>query len=84
MDSYQLPDAKGFTSLSRYLTGYSDEDRQNHRDQVLSTKAKDFNDFARYVEKVIEKGHVIVLGSSEAIEAANKEREGYLKVKKVM
>ncbi len=84
MDAYQLPDAKGFTSLSRYLTGYSDEDRQNHRDQVLSTKAKDFKEFAMYVEQVIENGHVIVLGSAEAIEEANNERAGFLNVKKVM
>ena len=84
MDAYQLPDVKGFTSLSRYLTGYTDEDRQKFRNQVLSTKAKDFNEFAQYLEKVIEKGHVIVLGSAESIEEANKEREGFLKVKKVL
>ena len=37
MDSYQLPDAKGFTSLVRHLTGYDDDLRQRLRDEVLAT-----------------------------------------------
>jgi Zn-dependent M16 (insulinase) family peptidase len=42
MDAYQLPDAQGYTSMLRYLLGVSDEDRQQRRDQVLSTTQADF------------------------------------------
>jgi Zn-dependent M16 (insulinase) family peptidase len=45
LDAYLLPDAKGFTSLTRYLTGDTDESRQQYRDEVLSTTAKDFKTF---------------------------------------
>lgn len=84
MDTYQLPDAKGFTSLIRYLIGYTDEKRQKIREEVLDANAGDFKALADVLEKVAEKGIVIALGSAEAIEAANKERGGFLEVKKVM
>ncbi|KAK9078556.1 hypothetical protein SSX86_002613 [Deinandra increscens subsp. villosa] len=38
LDSYQLPDAKGYTSLLRYLSGVSEEERQARREEVLSTR----------------------------------------------
>ena len=41
-DAYQLPDAKGYTSMMRYLTGRTDEMRQKERDEVLSTNGEDF------------------------------------------
>jgi hypothetical protein len=42
VDSYQLPDAKGYSAMSRYLLGISDEERQVRREQILSTSQKDF------------------------------------------
>ena len=42
IDGYQLPDAKGFTSLQRHLIGRTDAARQQYRDEVLSTTAVDF------------------------------------------
>lgn len=42
VDSYLLPDAKGFTSLVHFLTGYTQEVRQTIRDQILAAKADDF------------------------------------------
>jgi presequence protease len=42
VDGYQLPDAKGYAALSRYLLGVSDEERQARRDQILGTTAADF------------------------------------------
>jgi Zn-dependent M16 (insulinase) family peptidase len=84
MDGHQLPDAKGYSAMTRTLTGYTDEERQKVRDQVLSTMVEDFKAFAKSLEAVIEKGQVAVLGSAEAIEEANKEREGFMKVKKVL
>ena len=42
IDSYQLPDAKGYTAFMRHLLGVSDEERQQRRDQILGTTLKDF------------------------------------------
>jgi len=42
VDGYLLPDAKGFTSLVHFLTGYTQETRQAIRDQILAAKAADF------------------------------------------
>jgi Zn-dependent M16 (insulinase) family peptidase len=84
MDAYQLPDAKGWTSMVRYLTHYTDEERQRIRDEVLGTTVDNFKQFARVLAELNKAGEVVVLGSAEAIEKANKEKAGFLEVKKVM
>ena len=84
MDTYLLPDAKGWTSMVRYLTHYTDEERQRIRDEVLSTDVNDFKGFARVLAEFNKAGEVVVLGSAEAIEKANKEKSAFLEVRKVM
>ena len=84
LDAYQLPDAKGYTSMVRYLTDFTDEFRQRVRDEVLGTTMKDFKKFAEPLTRVAEQGEVVVLGSAEAIEKANQERAGFLEVRKVL
>ena len=79
IDSYMLPDMKGYVSMLRSLTGDSDETRQRMRDEVLGTTAKDFRDFAEVLEKVNRNGIVKVLGSQTAIESALEERPMWLK-----
>lgn len=92
LDAYLLPDAKGWTSMARHLTNYTDEERQKIRDEVLGATLADFKRFAEALEQVAQKGEVVVLGAAEAIEKANKERQGhqaepkqgFLEVKKVL
>ncbi|MCP5099360.1 MAG: peptidase M16 [Chloroflexi bacterium] len=84
MDAYQLPDAKGYSALLRHLTGVTDSYRQQLRDEVLGTTAADFVAFADVLDKVVEDGMVVVLGSADAIATANEERNDFLQVKKVM
>jgi len=84
LDTYLLPDAKGWTSMARHLTHYTDEERQKIRNEVLATKLSDFKRFAEVLKPVAENGEVVVLGAAEAIEKANQERAGFLDVKKVM
>ncbi len=84
LDAYQLPDAKGYTSLVRHLLGITDKLRQQRRDQLLSTTAADFRNFAQVLAAVNEQGLVVVLGSQENIEAANKDRGEWLAVQKVL
>ncbi len=84
LDAYQLPDAKGYTSMARYLAGDTDEGRQLWRDQVLSTSVRDFRSFGDVLEQVKEAGYVVVLGSPDALAKANAERANWLEVKKVL
>jgi Zn-dependent M16 (insulinase) family peptidase len=71
LDAYQLPDAKGYTSMMRYLTNRTEEMRQETREQVLSTNGEDFIAFGEVLEKVARSNAVAVLGSQIAIESAN-------------
>ncbi|NWG08611.1 MAG: insulinase family protein [Chloroflexi bacterium] len=71
LDAYQLPDAKGYTSMMRHLTGRTDEMRQKIRDEVLSTNGEDFIAFGEVLEKVAQSNSVAVLGAQSAIESAN-------------
>jgi Zn-dependent M16 (insulinase) family peptidase len=80
MDSYQLPDAKGYTSMLRYLTGRTDEIRQKERDEILSTNGEDFIAFGEVLEKAAKSEAVAVIGSQSAIEGA----KAGLKVTKVL
>jgi hypothetical protein len=76
MDSYMLPDAKGYSALGRYLTGMSDERRQQLRDEVLGATPQDFARFAGVLDDVAAAGRVVVMGSPQAIQRANTERGG--------
>jgi Zn-dependent M16 (insulinase) family peptidase len=71
LDAYQLPDAKGYTSMMHYLTNRTDELRQKTRDEVLSTNGEDFIAFGEVLEKVAQSNAVAVLGSQSALESAN-------------
>ena len=75
MDAYQLPDAKGYTSMMRHLTGRSDAIRQEIREEILSTNGEDFLAFGEVLEKVAQSNAVAVMGSQSAIEAANLDLE---------
>lgn len=83
-DAYQLPDAKGFTSLQRYLANDTDADRQRLRDEVLSTDADDIRAFADMADLVRQHGAVVVLGAESAIRAANTERQLGMQITRAM
>jgi len=84
IDQYQLPDAKGYTSMIRHLTGENDERRQKMRDEILGTTKKDFQSFGELLESAMPRGVVKVLGSETAIQQADATRPGWLKVVKVL
>ena len=85
LDAYQLPDAKGYSSMVRHLIGRSEAERQQYREEILATTAADFKAFAEVLTEVNQAGNVVVLGSQEAIQAANAERGGnWLAVQKVL
>lgn len=84
VDTYRLPDAKGFASMQRHLIGDSDAARQQMREEILSTTAADIRNFGDAMAQVASKGRIVVLGSEQAIDAANAERPGLLSVSRVM
>ena len=84
VDGYEFPDAKGYSSMWRHLTGTTDAIRQQRRDEILGTTEADFRRMADAVEAVARHGHVVVLGGEAAIKAANEQRPGLLDVQKVM
>ena len=75
MDSYQLPDAKGFTSMARYLAGITHEHRQKVREDVLGTTLEDFREFGRALDSALnnDPGMVCVMGGQEQVEKSAPE-----------
>ena len=59
VDSYRLPDAKGFASMQRYLIGDTDENRQRMREEILATSVKDLRHFADAMDEVAVHGRVV-------------------------
>jgi Zn-dependent M16 (insulinase) family peptidase len=84
VDAYRLPDARGFASMQHYLVDDTDEARQRMREEILSTTTADIRNFTDALAHVAAHGLVVVLGSEQAIEAANAERPGLLSVSRVM
>ena len=84
MDSYMLPDAKGFASMIRYLIGHTDDHRQQIREEILATTEKDFRAMAPALEEVKKNGIVKILGSPTTMEEAVKEKPGWLETVKVI
>jgi len=73
VDSYMLPDAKGYQSMLRHLLEEDDEYRQKVRDEILSTTVGDFRNFASSLEAIVKDAGICVVGSKEACEAAQAE-----------
>lgn len=74
LDSYQLPDAKGSTALRRWLTRYTDADRQKLRDEVLGTTIAHFRAFGEALTEMRSTGRVVAVGSTSAVAKANEDR----------
>jgi Zn-dependent M16 (insulinase) family peptidase len=84
LDAYLLPDARGFSSTVRFLTGETEAERQKRREQILQTNEADFRALGQILTKANQAGVVAVLGSQEAIEAAISSRPGFLSITRVL
>eukprot|EP00798_Chlamydomonas_sp_ICE-L_P006877 gene6877-30852_t len=85
VDSYQLPDSKGFSALSRYMLGITDGERQARREEILGTTGKDFKAFAEVLECVRgPAGKVVAVTSAEKAKAVNESDPGFWDIKKVL
>ncbi|XP_020083001.1 presequence protease 1, chloroplastic/mitochondrial-like isoform X3 [Ananas comosus] len=83
LEGYQLPDAKGYSSLLWYLTGVTEEYREKRHEEVLSTIVKDFKEFADAIEAVKDKWVVVAVASPSDVALANEQRPGFFDVKKI-
>ncbi len=61
------PERKGIASDEDYITGFTQEDKQQIRDEVLSTKVEDIRAFADMVEALMQKDHYAVFGNEQKI-----------------
>ena len=78
MDVYQLPDAKGTTSMMRQMIGIDDDYRQKMRNQVLETTVEQFHDFSELLLATSESNLITVLGDKSAIESVNTNSDNFL------
>ncbi|HKL22720.1 MAG TPA: insulinase family protein, partial [Tichowtungia sp.] len=69
IDTYRLPDAKGYTDTLRWLTGTTDEKRQQRRNEILATTAAHFRQFGAFL--CMDNASVSVLGSKDAVQESN-------------
>ena len=75
MDSYQLPDAKGYTALMRHVLRVSDAERQQRREEILGTTVKDFRAFAEVLDTARgPNARIAAVASADAAAAAAAER----------
>ena len=84
MDSYLLPDAKGYISMLRHLSGETDEERQQIRDEIFGTGKDDFNTFAEFLKIFKDKGIVKIVGSDAGISELIKDKPGWLDIIKAL
>jgi Zn-dependent M16 (insulinase) family peptidase len=73
LDAHQLPDAKGYSDCMRFLLGYTDEERQQLRDEVLATTQAHFQAFGDMLNSAFEHPAIAVLCSAETAEKSGLE-----------
>jgi hypothetical protein len=83
VDAYLLPDAKGFTSLVHYLTGYRQEDRQMMRDRILGATQEDFAALGEELLSAASQAKSAAISSEQKAEEA-KARRGEAQVTKLL
>ena len=69
LDTPLTPRSAGARSMTAYLTGTTQEEIQKIRDEVLRAQVEDIRALAPYIEAILEKGAVCVVGNEEKINA---------------
>ncbi len=72
LDYPDTPESMGSKADEDYITGFTAEDRQQMRDEVLATKVEDIRAYADMVEAIMSKNHYAVFGSEAKIKEAEK------------
>mgnify|MGYP002624216068 CR=1 FL=1 len=61
------PDMKGARSFAAYRAGYTEEDLQKERDEILSVTAEDIRKLAPLIKAVIDAGFICVVGNENVL-----------------
>ncbi len=72
LDYPQTPENKGALADNDYITGFTQEDRQQIRDEVLATKIEDIRAYADLVEAIMTRNHFCVFGNEVKLREAEK------------
>ncbi|MDD4231163.1 MAG: insulinase family protein [Candidatus Cloacimonetes bacterium] len=67
MDYPKTPEGIGAQSDRDFITGFTQEDRQQIRDEVLSTTLQDLRQYADMVQAIMDKNHYAVMGNEAKI-----------------
>ena len=67
VDMPMTPSMVGAFSFSMYMSGITDEDRQNGRNQILSATAQDIRELAPYVKVLSESDAICTVGGEEKL-----------------
>ena len=70
IDPYRLPDAKGFVSMTRFLTGDTIHIRQKIREEIMATTISHFRKFAGVLDEIKRSGIVKILGPENTVKKA--------------
>jgi len=72
LDAYQLPDAKGYSDTLRYLIDFTNEERQQLRNEILATSQKHFAEFGEVLDAAMKNASTTVLCSADTLAEAQK------------
>ncbi|KAJ4849574.1 Presequence protease 1, chloroplastic/mitochondrial [Turnera subulata] len=84
VDAYQLPDAKGYSSLLRYLRGITEEERKRRQEEILSTSEEDFEEFASVIESVKDKWVSVAVGCPQTVNFLEWDLVNYFQARKAL
>ncbi len=72
LDMPLTPFMKGEKAINMYIRGITKEDRQQERNEVLSTTNSDINSYSKLIEDVMKENYIAVVGNDKKIKD-NKE-----------
>jgi len=67
-------DAMGYSALMRHVMGITDEERQARREELLSTTAKEFKEFAEYMQSFSDKGQIVAVSSESDAQSVQESK----------
>jgi presequence protease len=70
LDYPKTPEGKGAQADEDFIAGFTQEDRQQIRNEVLSTKIEDIRSHAKMIEEIMSKNHFCVFGNEVRLREA--------------
>ncbi|MDD4667037.1 MAG: insulinase family protein [Candidatus Cloacimonetes bacterium] len=68
LDYPKTPESQGIQGDMDYLTGFTQADRQQIRDEVLDTKLEDLKQYADMIQAIMAKNHYAIFGNEAEIQ----------------